>query len=277
MRLALFNDHRLGLVTEKIIDVTGILGDLGIKRDMVEVIKSFDSLSNRFDKYSQIAPHLDINNVDILAPISRPEKFICVLGNYAKHAEELGRKLPPKPEMFLKASSSIIGPSQNIVLPDIPATTFHYEAELAAVIGKEAKNVSEKEAMDYVFGYTTCIDASARGLDDLEVTALFRSKSFDTFGPIGPWIVTKDELQDPHSLGIRLWVNDELKQSGTTKDMVYQIPRLIEYASSVMTLQPGDVIATGTPPGVGPITSGDVVKIEIDSIGSMSIKVTGVK
>jgi len=271
---------RLGILDEAgqyIFDVTSVLEDHRIPVDIPRVIAEFDRLSDKLIKNKRVAARFKASDVKLLPPVPNPSKILCALANYVKHAEEFGRLPPPKPEIFLKAPSSIIGPGDTVLLPPVEASQFHHEAELAVIIGKKAKNVRPEEAMGVVFGYTCFIDVSARGLDDREITSMFRMKSYDTFAPLGPYIVTKDEIPDPHNLDIKLWVNDELRQSANTRDMIHKIPALINYTSSVTTLYPGDIIATGTPEGVGPLKPGDTVKIRIENVGEMTVNVAASK
>jgi 2-keto-4-pentenoate hydratase/2-oxohepta-3-ene-1,7-dioic acid hydratase in catechol pathway len=169
--------------------------------------------------------------------------------------------------LFLKAPSSVSGPSDPILLPFKDRRTDH-EAELGYVIGKKAKNVKYEDAKDYIFGYFALLDISIRGNEE----RTWR-KSFDTFTPIGPWIVTADEIENPNDLSLKLWVNEELRQDGSTKHLIYDCYKCLEVASTYSTLNPGDIIATGTPEGVGPIRDGDVVRIQVGSVGEFSVNV----
>jgi 2-keto-4-pentenoate hydratase/2-oxohepta-3-ene-1,7-dioic acid hydratase in catechol pathway len=187
---------------------------------------------------------------------------------------ENGTRPAPAPiNAFPKSPSAIIGNGDTMVLPDIPATIFEGEAELAVVIGKRASNVSQAEAMDYVFGYTNFIDGSARGLPPPS-NVFFQMKSRDTFAPIGPYIVTADEIADPQKLQVRLWNNGALMQDFNTDDMANQIPRCIEWVTSIHTLEPGDILATGTNhAGLNPFMDGDLVELEVEGLGRLHIKV----
>jgi 2-keto-4-pentenoate hydratase/2-oxohepta-3-ene-1,7-dioic acid hydratase in catechol pathway len=182
--------------------------------------------------------------------------------NYAAHAQELGNEIPTRPLLFFKPPSSVIGPEEEIVLPT--SSLVHYEAELAVVIGKRCRNVPAAKAMDVILGYTCLNDISDREAQKWEKNWV-RAKGFDTSAPIGPMIVTKDEIEGPFHVMLR--VNGETKQDGSTRDFIFPIPVLIEEISTYMTLEPGDVIATGTPAGVGPLSAGNVVEVEIDGIG----------
>lgn len=197
-----------------------------------------------------------------LLPPCVPTKIICVGRNYANHAKELGNAVPEKPLLFLKPPSAVIGPEDAIVLP--VSAEVHYEAELAIVIGKRCKNVSAADAAGVILGYTCMNDISDRVAQRWE-TNWIRAKAFDTSAPLGPAILTADEANEPFHITLRL--NGEIKQDGRTSDLYFSIPALIETISAIMTLDPGDVIATGTPAGVGPLARGDIVEVAIDGIG----------
>jgi 2-keto-4-pentenoate hydratase/2-oxohepta-3-ene-1,7-dioic acid hydratase in catechol pathway len=202
--------------------------------------------------------------VRLLAPCE-PSKVVGIGRNYAAHAKELGHELPPAPLVFLKPPTGVIGPGDEIVLP--PASReVHHEAELGVVIGRRCRNVDEADAASCIAGYTCVNDVTARDLQRAEVQ-FTRAKGFDTFCPIGPWIVEELDLS---ALPVRCRVNGVLRQDGNTRDLIFGIPRLVAFVSSVMTLLPGDVIATGTPAGVGPIATGDRVEIEVGGIGTLS-------
>lgn len=202
--------------------------------------------------------------VTLLPPVC-PTKVICVGRNYVAHAAEHGVEVPAEPLLFLKPPSSIIGPGQTIIIPTLSHRVEH-EAELAVVIGKRCRNVTVEEAWDYVLGVTCSNDVTARDLQrkDGQWT---RGKGFDTFCPIGPWIVTGLREADIADLGVVCRVNGEVRQEGHTGQMVFSASALIAYAASVMTLEPGDILLTGTPAGVGPLAAGDVVDVEIEGIG----------
>jgi 2-keto-4-pentenoate hydratase/2-oxohepta-3-ene-1,7-dioic acid hydratase in catechol pathway len=201
-------------------------------------------------------------------------KFICIGLNYADHAAESGMAVPPEPVIFMKATSAIVGPNDDLVIPRGSEKT-DWEVELGVVIGKTAKYVSEADALDYVAGYCTVHDVSERAFQIERSGQWTKGKSCDTFGPIGPWLVTKDEVADPQNLGLWLKVNGETVQNGTTKTMVYGAAFLVSYLSQFMSLHPGDIISTGTPPGVGMgmkppryLKAGDVVELGIEGLGS---------
>lgn len=225
--------------------------------------KNIDSLSGVTYKWE---------DVKILAPVNRPGKLVCVGNNYMDHCIEQDVEPPKKPMIFSKWASCIIGPDDAIKLPE-ESVQVDYEAELAVVIGKKGKNITEEEALDYVFGYTIINDVSARDIQ-FEDVQWVRGKSYDTFAPIGPVIVTKDEIEDPHQLDITLELNGEKLQDSNTTNLIFDIPYIISYLSKGFTFEPGDIIATGTPHGVGVfrdpqvfLKSGDTCTIEIENIG----------
>lgn len=214
-----------------------------------------------------------VNEMTLLAPVSAPPKIVCLGLNYRDHAEEQNAGIPDEPIIFIKPHTTIIGPNEKIVKPSF-VKQLDYEAELAVVMGKKAKNVPVSEAESYIFGYTILNDVSARDIQfkDKQWT---RGKSFDTFAPTGPCITTVNQLRDTSNLFIRTWVNNELRQNSTTKNMVFNVHEVIHHLSRVMTLEPCDIIATGTPAGVGfavkpqPkfLQPDDVIKMEIEKIG----------
>ena len=210
------------------------------------------------------------------APVDRPGKIIGIGLNYEDHARETGAEAPEKPIVFAKYPNTVVGQGDAIRIPPI-TEQVDYEAELAVVIGRPARNVSEDEALDHVFGYTNCNDVSSRDLQFSEGGQWTRSKSIDTFCPLGPYLVTADEVPDPQNLYVRSILNGEVMQDGTTSDMIFTVAQLISFLSTGMTLMPGDVIATGTPAGVGfardPkvfLKPGDEVTIEIEGLGSLT-------
>ncbi|HEY8347456.1 MAG TPA: fumarylacetoacetate hydrolase family protein [Symbiobacteriaceae bacterium] len=206
-------------------------------------------------------------DVELQAPVE-PSKIVCVGRNYAEHARERGNEPPKEPMLFLKAPSALIGPGEPIVIPD-RSHTIHWEAELAVVIGRRARRVSQEEAMQYVFGYTIANDVSDRTLQQADMPFGFgRAKSFDTFCPCGPALVT--DLPNPMDVTITLTCNEEIRQSDSTARMLFPIPYLISFISHIMTLVPGDMILTGTPKGVGEMKPGDLIEITIPGIGTLS-------
>ena len=212
-------------------------------------------------------------DVQLLAPIPRPPKIVCIGVNYADHAAEAGRALPRWPSVFLKAPSCIVGPGDPIVRP--PTTEqLDYEIELAVVIGRRAKSVPREVAMAYVAGYTIMNDVSARDLQLGKDGGIILGKNFDSSAPLGPAVTLVDEIPDPSHLRLRTWVNGELRQDGNTHTLIFDVPAIIAFLTQQLTLEPGDIIATGTPAGVGlgmsPQTwlqPGDQIRMEIDGIG----------
>ncbi len=204
-----------------------------------------------------------------LLPPCRPSKIVCLGLNYRDHAQEMGLAIPDEPILFLKPPSSIIGHGDAIVYPD-QSHRVDYEAELAVVMARRCRMVSPDEASGCILGYTCLNDVTARDLQakDGQWT---RAKSFDTFAPVGPWIETA--IADPHDLDIRLLVNGEVRQSSNTRHLIFSIPEIVSYIAGIMTLEPGDVIATGTPSGIGPLNRGDVVRVEIQDIGVLENRV----
>ncbi len=197
----------------------------------------------------------------LLAPVT-PTKIVCVGRNYRAHAAELGNDVPAEPLLFFKPPSSIIGPNESIELPKESSRVDH-EAEVGVVIGSRCRHVSADRAIEHVFGYTCVNDVTARDLQKKD-GQWARAKGFDTFCPVGPLLVT---TLDPNALGVRCRVTNAVRQDGHTRDMIFSVAHLIAYISAIMTLEPGDLIATGTPHGVGPLVNDDVVEVEIDGIG----------
>ncbi len=216
-------------------------------------------------------------------PIKRPSKIVCVGLNYAKHAAESGMTLPNEPVLFFKATSAIVGPNDDLVIPKESNKT-DWEVELGVVIGAKASYVDEADAMDHVAGYILHNDYSERAFQLERDGQWVKGKSCDTFAPIGPYMVTKDEIEDPHDLDLWLKVNGELVQNDNTSDLIFGIPKLVSYISQYMTLLPGDIISTGTPYGVGLgfdppryLKPGDVVELGIEGLGQSQQKVVAYK
>lgn len=203
-----------------------------------------------------------------ILPPCMPTKIVCVGKNYADHAKEMNDSVPEEPVLFLKPPSSLLSSGEHIVYPK-QSKRVDYEAELAVVINRRTRHVKAEHAKDHIAGYTCFNDVTARDLQTKDVQWT-RAKGFDTFSPVGPFIATDI---DPHGLGIRSKLNGEVKQEGNTKDMIFDVYKLVEFISGVMTLEPGDIIATGTPSGIGPMKPGDVIEIEIDNIGTLKNKV----
>ena len=213
------------------------------------------------------------------SPVARPSKIVCIGLNYDDHARESGMEIPPEPVIFFKATSSFCGPNDNLILPRGGDKT-DWEVELAFVIGKRASYVDESDAMDYLAGYALHNDYSERGFQLDRSGQWVKGKSCDTFAPFGPWLVTQDEIEDPNNLNMWLKVNGETMQSSNSSNLHYKIPFLLSYVSQFMTLLPGDIISTGTPPGVGMgmdpqvyLQAGDLVELGIDQLGKSAQKV----
>jgi acylpyruvate hydrolase len=209
------------------------------------------------------------------APLPRPGKIVCVGHNYAEHARERGSDAPAQPIFFLKSANTICGPGDPIILPP-NSNRVDYEAELAVVIGKGGRGIPEEQAYDHIAGYTVLNDVSARDMQAQD-KQWFRGKSCDTFAPTGPWIVTRDEVPDPHSLAISLTLNAETMQEANTGDMIFKIPYLISYLSQSLTWEPGDILSTGTPAGIGGsrtppvfLKPGDTVSITVEQVGTLT-------
>ena len=206
----------------------------------------------------------DVEELQILPPV-RPGKIVALALNYKSHAAEMNKPLPTEPLIFLKPPSAVIGHGDTILLPPM-SKRVDYEGEIGVVIGKRARGVSPKEALEYVMGYTCFNDVTARDLQSKD--GLFaRAKGFDTFAVIGPWIETR---LDPSSLNICTRLNNQVVQAGNTSDLIFDIPTVVSFVSHIMTLEPEDVIAMGTPPGVGPLSPGDTVEVEIEGIGKLT-------
>ncbi|MCZ4094554.1 fumarylacetoacetate hydrolase family protein [Sinorhizobium psoraleae] len=232
------------------------------------------------------ASGLDIENLPVVdgaprlgACVAGTGKFICIGLNYADHAAESGLEVPPEPVVFMKATSAIVGPNDNVIMPRGSVAT-DWEVELGVIIGKTAKYVSEAEALDHVAGYCVVNDVSERDFQTKRSGQWTKGKSCDSFGPIGPWLVTRDEIANPQNLKMWLTVNGETKQDGSSETMVYGVAYLVSYLSQFMTLHPGDIISTGTPPGVGMgfkppqyLKAGDVIELGIEGLGAQKQKV----
>jgi 2-keto-4-pentenoate hydratase/2-oxohepta-3-ene-1,7-dioic acid hydratase in catechol pathway len=282
VKLALFNGNRLGVISgehsDLIIDVTAALPHWDNEYAAnwwLRMCKDFEEIRLRIEAETARGNAIQVSSIRLNAPALCPQKIVAAAANYAAHVGEMTTRGPYESWMlefgvFLKAPSSIIGPGDTITLPDVGNAEIHHESELGFVIGKEGKNIPEQRAMEHVLGYTGVLDITVRGSGDRSTR-----KSYDGFTPIGPWLVTADEAGDPHNLRIRLWLNDSdvPRQDVNTGDMQVKIPAMIAYISKIMTLHPGDVISTGAPPGVGKIASGDVMTLEIEKIGRMSIHV----
>lgn len=279
MKLALFNGNRLGVLKgEQMIDVTAALPhwDNGYAPNWwLRLCHDFDEMRPRIEAKAARSQEVALSQVKLNAPVLWPQKIVAAAANYAAHVGEMTARGPYEAWMlefgvFLKAPSSIIGPGDAIELPDVGDAEIHHESELGFIIGKGGKNIPEERALEHVLGYTGVLDITVRGQGDRSTR-----KSYDGFTPIGPWLVTADEVGNPHDLRIRLWLNaqNEPRQDVNTREMQVKIPQMIAYISRIMTLNPGDVISTGAPPGVGKIAAGDRMTFEIEKIGRMDIYV----
>ncbi|MBM9594709.1 fumarylacetoacetate hydrolase family protein [Roseitranquillus sediminis] len=270
MKLAYFQDNRVGAVKgDRVVDLTPLLEDLP-HRDrqdlMPALIGAFDRYVDRLREHVEAEEGVPLSTVSLRAPLPRVRQIDCMATNYLENGT-LEKAFPIN--AFHKSPSAVIGPDEAIVLQDIPATVFEAEAELAIVVGRQAKDVSEAEAMDHVFGYMNFIDGSARGLPPSR-NVFFQAKSRDTFAPMGPYIVTADEIRDPQNLPVKLWINGELRQDFSTSDMAYSIARCISWLSTIHTLEPGDVVATGTNHrGLSALHDGDLVELETEGLGRL--------
>ncbi|MFF6888492.1 fumarylacetoacetate hydrolase family protein [Streptomyces sp. NPDC012421] len=220
-----------------------------------------------------IAPAVALDDVTLLSPLAAPQKIVCIGLNYADHIRETGLDAPTVPLAFVKTAHCLTGPYDTVEVPDGATEQLDWEAELAVVIGRTARHVTPETAMDHVFGYTVANDLSARDAQFAD-GQWFRGKNFDGFCPLGPWIVTAGDIADPHALAISARVNGQTVQDSSTKEMIFGVGEVISYLSRFMTLHPGDVIATGTPHGVGMgrtprlwLADGDVVEVEVEGVG----------
>ena len=274
MKLCYFNDYRLGVIKgDQVVDITDAVKDLPHRdtRDLiVSLIASWDSHKAKVEKAAAEGKGVALSGVRLRPPVPRPGNIDCMAVNYMEDGT-----LPEKPAInaFHKAATAVIGEGDTMVLPDAPASIFEGEAELALVIGKRAKNVSQADAMKHIFGYTCFIDGSARGLPP-PGNVFFQMKSRESFAPIGPWLVTADGIANPQKLAIELKNNGVVMQKFNTDDMAHQIPRTIEWLSSIHTLEPGDIVATGTNHrGLNSFMDGDKIELTIEKIGTLKFNV----
>ena len=272
MKLARFDEGKIGVVIDdRIFDVSDLVDNDPRQWPPVAMNRLIADFA-RFRGALEVAekrPGVALSSVQLLTPVPAACKIIAYPINYHDHGIEMGRETRANNMgFFLKPPSSLCGASEPIVLPAIEGRRIEHECELAIIIGKRGRDIARENWAEYVFGYSCLMDIVVRGKEERVAR-----KAYDTFCPVGPWIVTADELGDPHALRGRLWVNDELRQDANTRDLVVDIPGMIEIASHIMTLEPGDIIAAGTPAGVGPIRHGDKVRIEFEKIGTMTLDV----
>jgi 2-keto-4-pentenoate hydratase/2-oxohepta-3-ene-1,7-dioic acid hydratase in catechol pathway len=274
MKLLFFDDYKLGILRgADVLDVSPAVREIPHTgpHDLISgVIERFPDIRAELERAAATAPRVPVADVRVRPPIPRPVNIDCMAVNYM---EDGTRKEPAPINAFHKSPGCVIGDGDTMVLPDVPAAIFEGEAEIAVVIGKRAANVPASRAMEHVFGYINFIDGSARGLPPAGNT-FYQMKSRATFAPMGPYIVTADEISDPHNLQVRLWVNGTLMQNYNTSDMAHKIPRCIEWVSSIHPLEPGDVLACGTNHrGLNPFQDGDVVELETEPLGRLRIKI----
>jgi 2-keto-4-pentenoate hydratase/2-oxohepta-3-ene-1,7-dioic acid hydratase in catechol pathway len=274
VKLCYFNDFRLGVVNgDQVVDITDSVKDLPHRdnRDLIcALIANWEQRKAKVEASAKAGKGVALSSVRLRAPVPRPGNIDCMAVNYM---EDGTLKEKPAINAFHKAATSVIGNGDTMVLPDVPATIFEGEAELALIIGKPARNVKAADYKQYIFGYTCFIDGSARGLPP-PGNVFFQMKSRDTFAPMGPWIVTADEVPDPQKLNIELKNNGVTMQKFNTDDMAHQIPRVIEWLSSIHPLEPGDVVATGTNHrGLNSFMDGDKIELIVEKVGTLRFNV----
>lgn len=274
MRIAAFDGGKPGIVAadDTVVDISDLLrqyNPLGPEDHLPDLITHFDELRPELERRVADGGGKPLGDVKLDAPVGRPSKIICLMGNYREFTDRPLQKL----DLFFKSPESVSGDGDTVVLPPHQADIFHHEAEIAVVVGKESKDLTQDSAMDSVFGYTAFNDVSARGLGRSDINS-FLGKSFDTFGGFGPWIVTKDDLPDPQNLHITVDVGGERRQDYFTSDMERPITELMSYISGVTTLHPGDVICCGTNhQGLGSMQDGDAVTTTVEGIGAFTLHV----
>ena len=275
MKLVYFNDYRLGVLKgDAVVDVSAAVADIphtGPGDLMSGLIARFDSYRAKLQAAADAGAGVPLASVSLRAPLPKPGNIVCMAVNYMENGT-LKEAAPIN--AFHKAPTAIIGPGDAMVLPDVPASIFEGEAEMALVIGKRAKNVAAADAFKHIFGYINFIDGSARGLAP---QSFFHMKSRDSFAPIGPWLVTADEIEDVQNLSMYLEVNGERVQKGSTATMIFGVAHIIHYMSQFMVLEAGDLITTGTPPGVGAgfkpprfLKAGDRMRVGIEGLGEQN-------
>jgi len=274
MKLLFFDDFKLGVLKgDSVVDVSKMVAEIphtGPHNLISGLIERFGDYRGEIEKAVAAGNGIPLERVRVRPPLPKPVTIDCMAVNYM---EDGTRKEPAPINAFHKSPNCVIGDGDTMVLPDVPAPIFEGEAELAVVIGKRADNVPAAKAMEYVFGYVNFIDGSARGLPPAGNT-FYQMKSRATFGPMGPYLVTADEIKDPHDLQVRLWNNGTLMQNYSTGDMAHKIPRCIEWVSSIHPLEPGDVLACGTNHrGLNPFQDGDWVELETEPLGRLHVKI----
>jgi len=274
MKLLFFDDFKLGVLKgDTVVDVSQSVRDIphtGPHNLISGLIERFADYRGALEKAASTGNGTPVGRVRIRPPLPRPVNIDCMAVNYM---EDGTRKEPAPINAFHKSPSAVIGDGDTMVLPDVPATIFEGEAELALVITKRAANVPAAKAMEYVFGYMNFIDGSARGLLPAGNT-FYQMKSRETFAPMGPYLVTADEIKEPYNMQVRLWVNGTLMQNYNTSDMAHKIPRCIEWVTSIHALEAGDVLALGTNHrGLNPFQDGDLVELETEPLGRLHVKI----
>jgi len=274
LKLCYFDNFRLGVLKgDSVVDVSDKVADIPHTgaHDLIKgLIEDFDRYRGVLQQAADREKGVPVSSVRIRPPLPKPTNIDCMAVNYM---EDGSRREPAPINAFLKSPNAIIGDGDTMVLPDVPATIFEGEAELAAVIGKRASSVGQAEAMNHIFGYINFVDGSARGLPP-ENNGFYQMKARDTFAPIGPYVVTADEIPDPLKLQVRLWNNGVLMQDYNTSDMANKPPRCIEWISSIHALEPGDIVALGTNHrGLNPFMDGDRIEIEVQGLGRLHFKV----
>ncbi len=273
MKILFFDDFKLGVLKgETVVDVSSVVKDIPHTgpHDLISgLIERFADYRKRLEVAAEKGEGVPVGKVRIRPPLPKPCNIVCMAVNYM---EDGTLTTPPPINAFHKSPNAVIGNGDTVVLPDIPATIFEGEAEIAVVIGRRAINVRAADAMNHIFGYVNFIDGSARGLPPIGTH--YQMKSRETFAPIGPYIVTADEVPDPQQLQVRFWVNGTLKQNYNTSDMAHKIPRCIEWVSANHSLDPGDVLAMGTNHrGLSAIQGGDVLELETEGLGRLRVHV----
>ncbi len=275
MKLVLYDDYRPGLLKgDAVVDISDVTRDVAGRdgqETMTGIIGNFESLRPVLERALSSGPEVPLSSVRLRAPLPKPGKIVCMGVSFREFTDQPGLPLL----VFLKSPDAVLDPEGTVILPDIDFPICHHEAEMTVVMGKTAKNVSEAEAMDYVFGYTLGVDVSCRGPWGGNV---FTGKSFDTFCPMGPCITTKDEVPNPHQLQVRFWVDGQPRHDYNMSDIARPIQRLVAYSSSLMTLHPGEPIMLGTNhQGIGPLQDGETAEMEIEGLGRLRFKVSDPK
>ena len=275
MKLAFYDDFRLGVVQgNEIVDVSEVVANKSSLKpnDLINhIIENFQLYEGPIRSSAENGDPISITKVKFRSPLPKPGKIVCMAINYLEGGPD--SKMPPI-NGFLKSPNSVAGDGDTVKLPSANASIFEHEAEVGVVIGKTASNVGRDKAYEYVFGYLNVVDISARDLGNPPYDSYFPIKSWTNFAPMGPYLVTKDEILDPQNINVKLWVNNKLNQNFYTSSMAHKIPECIEWVSSITTLDPGDIIATGTNHlDLGPLQDSDNVEMETEGLGRIHFKV----